>query len=172
MSDGNNGRNRAHAKMIHELWAAAEWGPGHRAVGAHYVGAPYVERRAAIVQQYAPTLTADEVRHVAEATTGLVQADVIAAAVRFERERVLPVRTRMPGEVPVDPDGATQERLFDPYALASDIASLGFRTKVLGYWGGASGSRVVRAANATLAACSRLTISTTKTFRIVAVKLG
>ena len=62
------------------------------------------------------------------------------------------------------------ERLFDPYALGRRLAKLGFSVKVSGYWGGASGRRSLRFANAVLSRLSRLTYSA-RGFLIAATKL-
>jgi hypothetical protein len=62
------------------------------------------------------------------------------------------------------------ERLFNPFTRAREIRSLGFDVKVHGYWGGASGSPTLRAANRVLAAFSPLTMFSARSFRIVAVK--
>ena len=63
------------------------------------------------------------------------------------------------------------ERLFDPYQLAAEVGDAGFSTRVAGYWGGASGRRLIRLANKVLGAASRLTIYTAPAFTIAARKL-
>ena len=62
------------------------------------------------------------------------------------------------------------ERLFNPFSLAREIRSHGFETRLYGYWGGASGRPIVRGANRVLAAMSRITMPTARSFRIVATK--
>jgi hypothetical protein len=62
------------------------------------------------------------------------------------------------------------ERLFDPYELARTLEAAGFEADVHGYWGGAQGSRLLRAANTLLDRASRATIYTARSFRIVAVR--
>jgi hypothetical protein len=62
------------------------------------------------------------------------------------------------------------ERLFDPFELGRRIERHGFRVKVRGYWGGASGRRSLRAANAMLAALTPITMRTARAFRIAAYK--
>jgi hypothetical protein len=75
-------------------------------------------------------------------------------------------------EVPVDPNsGAVIERLFDPYELGGELSAAGFSTRVVGYWGGASGKPVIRLANRVLGSASRLTIYTAPSFMIAARKM-
>jgi ubiquinone/menaquinone biosynthesis C-methylase UbiE len=169
ISDGNNGLNPRYARMIHRLWEAAENGPGGQQIGPHRVGTPYKERRQEIIQEHAPSLSDEEARKLAAATFGFVTSEIVSAVERYERDGVLPT-PRARGSVPVDPDGATHERLFNPFELANQIARLGFDVSVAGYWGGANGRRLVRLANTLLAAGSRLTIYTARAFRIAATK--
>lgn len=171
LSDGNNARNKAYARTIRELWAAAEDGPGYRTIGGHEVGKPYRERREEIIREHAPSLPDANVARLAAATTGFVREQVMEAVDAFVRSGTAPTPGRSQSEVPVDPDGATHERLFDPYELAERIRRVGFeRVRVRGYWGGAGGSRSVRFANLVLGAASHATIATAKGFRISAVR--
>jgi SAM-dependent methyltransferase len=172
VSDGNNALNRRYAETIRTLWQAAEDGPGHRNVGGHSVGTPYRQRRAEIIRDHAPDLPEREVTRLAAATTGYVRDEILEAVDAFVRTGAEPNPRRSRDEVPVDPDGATHERLFDPFELGEAIAEHGFRSvSVRGYWGGAGGRSGVRLANTLLAAASRLTMRTAKGFRIAAVRM-
>ena len=62
------------------------------------------------------------------------------------------------------------ERMFNPFSLAREIVGQGFDVRVEGYWGGAQGSGLLRAANRMLAAASRVTMPTARAFRIAAHK--
>ena len=171
VSDGNNGLNRRYSAMIRELWAAAEDGPGHREIGGHAVGKPYRERRADLIREQAPGLSETDVSGLAAATSGYVRDEILLAVDDYARTGALPQPRRRPNEVPVDPDGATHERLFDPFELGRTIARHGFRdVHVEGYWGGANGRKHIRLANTVLAAASRLTMASAKGFRIAAVR--
>jgi SAM-dependent methyltransferase len=172
ISDGNNGLNPLYAHRIRALWRAAEEGPGYRTISGHSIGKPYRDRREEIIRQYSPDLPSEEVRRLAFATFGLVKSEILAAVDRYMAEGVLPARVDTTGGLPTDPDGATHERLFNPYALGDKLATMGFEVSVLGHWGGASGRRVVRVANSLLAAGSRLTMYTARGFRIAAVRTG
>jgi SAM-dependent methyltransferase len=170
VSDGNNGLNPLYARRIRALWKAAEDGPGYREIGGHRIGKPYRERREEIIREHAPNLPSNEIRQLALATFGLVKSEIVAAVDRYSTEGVLPARNDAGGGPPVDPDGATHERLFNPYALGEKLTAAGFEVSVVGHWGGASGRRAVRVANSILAAGSRLTIYTARGFRIAGVK--
>jgi SAM-dependent methyltransferase len=172
VSDGNNGLNPLYAHRIRELWRAAEEGPGYRAISGHSIGKPYRERREEIIRQHAPNLASEDVRRLTLATFGLVKSEIAAAVDRYLTEGMLPAGVDTKGSPPVDPDGATHERLFNPYALGEQLGSIGFDVSVVGHWGGASGHRVVRVANSLLAAGSRLTMYTARGFRIVGVRLS
>jgi SAM-dependent methyltransferase len=170
VSDGNNGLNPLYARRIRAVWKAAEDGPGYRAISGHSIGKPYRERREEIIRRHAPDLAIEEARRLAFATVGLVKSEIVAAVDRYLTEGVLPAGIHKRGGPPVDPDGATHERLFNPYALGEELAAIGFDVSVVGHWGGASGRRVVRVANNLLAAGSRVTMYTARGFRIVGVK--
>ena len=171
ISDGNNGLNRRYSATIRELWAAAEDGPGYREIGGHAVGKPYSDRRAEIIRAHAPGLSEADVSRLAAATSGYVRDEVRQATDEYARTGTAPHPRRLPNEVPVDPDGATHERLFDPFELGRTIAQHGFHdVHVEGYWGGANGHRAIRLANSALAAASRVTMPTAKGFRIAAVR--
>jgi SAM-dependent methyltransferase len=170
VSDGNNGLNPLYARRIRAVWKAAEDGPGYRAISGHSIGKPYRERREEIIRQHAPDLASEEARRLAFATVGLVKSEIVAAVDSYLTEGLLPAGIDTKGGPPVDPDGATHERLFNPYALGEKLAALGFEVSVVGHWGGASGRRVVRVANSILAAGSRLTMYTARGFRIAGVK--
>ena len=170
VSDGNNGLNPLYARRIRAVWKAAEDGPGYRAISGHSIGKPYRERREEIIRQHAPDLASEDVRLLALATSGLVRSEIAAAVDRYLTGGVLPAGVDTKGDPPVDPDGATHERLFNPYALGEQLAAIGFDVSVVGHWGGASGRRMVRVANSLLAAGSRLTMYTARGFRIVGVK--
>jgi SAM-dependent methyltransferase len=171
ISDGNNGLNRRYAREIHELWQASEDGPGYRAIGGYEVGKPYRERREEIIRERGPGLSDADAHRLATATTGYVREQILDAVDAFERTGVEPTPRRRPDEVPVDPDGATTERLFDPFELGRLLERSGFEdVAVKGYWGGANGRTAVRLANAALAAASRLTMPTARAFRIRATR--
>jgi SAM-dependent methyltransferase len=170
VSDGNNGLNPFYAHRIRALWEAAENGPGFRTVSGYPVGKPYRERREEIIRQHAPNLSNDEVRELAFKTSRLVKSEIVAAVDRYSTTGTLPTSSSNSGDPPVDPDGATNERLFNPYELGKKMAAIGFDVSVVGHWGGASGNRMVRVANSLLAAGSRLTMYTARGFRIAAIK--
>jgi hypothetical protein len=172
ISDGNNGLNPLYARRIRALWRAAEEGPGYRTISGHSIGKPYRERREEIVREHAPDLPSEEVRRLAFTTFGLVKSEILAAVDRYTTGGVLPDRVDTHGGLPIDPDGATHERLFNPYALGEKLAAMGFEVSVVGHWGGASGRRLVRIANSLLAAGSRLTMYTARGFRIAGVRAG
>ena len=171
ISDGNNALNARYAGGIRELWVAVEDGPGNRTIAGHQIGKPYRERREEIIREHAPELPEDDVRRLARSTTGYVRPQILAAVEEYQRAEAEPQPKRTDDDVPVDPDGATHERLFDPFELARTLRTVGFRdVRVRGYWGGASGRAPVRLANRLLGVASRFTMPTARGFRIHAVR--
>jgi len=109
---------------------------------------------------------------LAERTSGLTRQRVLGAAELYSETGELPNSWFDPSNAPVDPESDTViERLIDPYAMGRALRQAGFRrTRVQGYWGGASGKIHLRVANAALARLARLAIWSTPTFRIAAYR--
>jgi SAM-dependent methyltransferase len=163
VSDGNNGRNPRRREETLAVWRAAEQ-VGHTTAGEHVFGESYQERRRAFIAERFPERDATA---LAERTARMTFAEIAEALERGE-EPDSPFSTEEP---PLDPGAdAVLERLFDPYELARRFEGAGFRTKVRGYWGGASGKVHLRVANRLLQAVSRLTISTAPGFELRAEK--
>jgi SAM-dependent methyltransferase len=170
VSDGNNQLNPSIRRKTHAIWDAFESAESGTEVHGHQVGSSYRERRRAILDRELPQLAAPDLDELSRLTAGMVENEVIAAGRRFAEDGERPEPRLRRGDVPVSPEGQAMERLFDPFDLAREIEAAGFRAKVHGYWGGANGSRLVRAANALLDKAARATIFTAPSFRIVAVR--
>ena len=171
VSDGNNASNPLIRRNTRAIWAAFEGGPDGTELHGHSVGTSYRTRRRAILERSFPDLAAQVLDGLAERTAGMVEAEILAAGRDYVEHRRLPEPRLTPDHVPVSPEGQVIERLFKPYELARHIESFGFRATVHGYWGGAQGSRSLRAANSVLDRLSRATICTARSFRIAAVKV-
>jgi SAM-dependent methyltransferase len=168
ISDGNNGLNPLTRRRTRKLWDAFELGTTREKVGGHTVSHNYQAEREAFIREYFPDLPADR---LARETFGMTYTEVEQACAAYSRERTLPGSTYDGSDVPVNPgDGQVIERLFDPYALGHKLEAMGFHVSVSGYWGGASGRRSLRAANAVLASISRLTIYSARGFVIAGEK--
>jgi ubiquinone/menaquinone biosynthesis C-methylase UbiE len=164
--DGNNGLNPAIRRHCEQIWAQHEQdivdGEGPWL---------FVPRRRRIIQENFPEIEAAKAHMLALRTAGMVRSEVVGAVGAYLETGELPTNVYSRGELSVHPeDEMVMERLFNPYTLARELRSQGFRAKVRGYWGGASGSPILRAANRTLAAFSPLTMVSARSFRIVAVK--
>lgn len=114
-----------------------------------------------------------EVRELlAQQTSGMVEQEVVAAGEEYLRTKRVPTSRYERGVVPTDPISTqVMERVFDPFELGRRIQSNGFSVKVRGYWGGASGQGMVRAANAVLSAMSPVTMRIARGFRIAAIRM-
>jgi SAM-dependent methyltransferase len=174
ISDGNNRRHRPTREYNLRLYETAEFGSDHRIPGTehqHLVREPYVTKRARIVRNAAPQLTRDQVNFLALHTSGMVEAEITSVVRGYVEGGIEPQSIYEPGTVPVEPYMAqVNERMFDPFDLRRQVERHGFSAKATGYWGGGSGKPALRAANRMLAALSRVTISTSRGFRIIATR--
>jgi hypothetical protein len=95
-----------------------------------------------------PALTPQDAEVLASKTCYMVQAELIEAARRYLDDGTLPARTFQPDRCPVEPEtGQFIENLIDPLALAGQLESLGFTTRVEAYFGGESRGGAVYAIN-------------------------
>lgn len=172
IADGNNGANPALAQKTRQIWERFENGPAGKFEG-HTITQPYCEMREAIIRECAPDLDAAIVRELALRTNGMTQPAIQEAVRRYRAAGEMP-NARFTGEsCPVNPySGAVLERLFDPFQLARQIESYGFRARAYAYFGGAKGSPLVRTANAVLMALTPLSIRWANSFRVVAVRVA
>jgi SAM-dependent methyltransferase len=168
VSDGNNELNPLTRRRNREIWDAFELGSS-QSIHGHTVTHIYQVERERLIRREFPAVPAER---MARETFGMTFPEIRRACAVYERDRVFPGSTYDRTLVPVSPaDGQVIERLFDPYALGRRLAKLGFSVKVSGYWGGASGRRSLRLANAVLSRLSRLTIYSARGFLIAGTKL-
>lgn len=171
ITDGNNVRNSGIKRDTLEIWEAFEQGSKGQQIHGHTVEMPFLNKRQQLIRELQPELADDEVLALARGTAGMIRDQIIAVLDRHARSGEKPDSRYKVGDLPVDPIKCDViERLFDPYELAGQIESHGFRAKVSGYWGGAKGKPHVVLANSILSALSPMTISTAPEFRIVARK--
>jgi ubiquinone/menaquinone biosynthesis C-methylase UbiE len=166
VADGNNGLNPLVRRYAKRIWAQHE-----RDVVDHDDPWLFVPKRQRIIEESFPEVSTSEAHELALRTSGLVRSQIVEAVGTYQDTGKLPEAVYKPGQLSVHPEHEmVMERLFNPFALGREIRSHGFETRVQGYWGGAGGRPIVRAANRVLAAASRLTMPTAPSFRIVAVK--
>jgi SAM-dependent methyltransferase len=170
VSDGNNGLNPATRRKTREIWDAFELGTSSGRVHGHNVEHVYQRERQDFIEREFPEVPAEK---MARRTFAMTFPEIREACVLYERDEVYPESVYDGSVVPVNPaDGQVIERLFDPYELGRQFEELGFSVRVSGYWGGASGRRSLRLANAILSRFSRLTIYSARGFLIAAAKAG
>jgi 2-polyprenyl-3-methyl-5-hydroxy-6-metoxy-1,4-benzoquinol methylase len=174
ISDGNNRRHRPTREYNLRLYETTEFGKRPEILVTehqHLVREPYVTKRARIVRHAAPQLTNDQVDFLALHTSGMVEAEITSAVRRYVERGIEPQSIYEPGTVPVEPYMAqVNERMFDPFELRDQVERHGFSAQATGYWGGGSGKPALRAANRALPALSRITIPTSRGFRIIATR--
>jgi SAM-dependent methyltransferase len=167
ITDGNNGLCPAVRKRNRAMWASHEG--DYREVAED---SPWRlrDRREEIIREAFPQLTADAAE-LAERTAGMVRGEIIDAVRIWVEGGPKPTSSWRPGMLTVHPTHEmVMERMFNPYKLAREIRAHGFKTRMRGHWGGAGGSKLVRAADSLLAALTPLTLASSKAFWISAVK--
>jgi SAM-dependent methyltransferase len=163
--DGNNGLNPFTRRYCKHIWALHE-----RDIVSQEDPWLFVPKRQRIIQE-SFRLSATEAHALALRTAGMVRGQIHDAVRDYIESGKLPQSIYEPGQLSVHPEHEmVMERLFNPFALAREIRSHGFDARIQGYWGGASGSAILRAANRVLAALSPATMPTARAFRIVAIK--
>lgn len=170
--DGNNGKNPLVRRETQALWEEFETGRASALGRKHERDGCYRLRREEIIRERFAELS-DEAVDDLVLRTSFMDRDQIITAVQDHRNGGPPPTSFYNGrDAPVDPNsGAVIERLFDPYELGGELRAAGFSTRVVGYWGGASGKPVIRLANKILGSASRLTIYTAPSFMIAARKM-
>lgn len=165
VSDGNNGANPAIRAQTEELWERLERGP-EGPCGDHVVPEPMQARRERVIRARYPDLADAQVRAYAEQTSGFDVAQITAAIDAHRAGGPAPATPYRRGTSPREPEwGYWHEQLFDPPALAADVARRGFRARAVPHYGGAAND-LVHAANLVLRAIP--THRWARAFRIVA----
>ncbi len=165
ISDGNNGSNPGLRRFTERLWERYESGPSGR-FGDRDVGETMVERRARIIAGRFPELSPARVRQLAEATSGMVRAEIEQAVASHLAGGPAPATPYRFGDLPRDPEcGYVLEALFDPRHLARRIERRGFQARAVPHYGGASND-VLLAANRVLRVLPSFRFA--RAFRVVA----
>jgi SAM-dependent methyltransferase len=164
--DSNNGLNPRIRRQRRRIWALHE-----RDINDPDDPWLFVPKRQRIIEENFAGLDAALVHRLALGTSGMVRGQILEAVRVFFETGDFPEAKYQLGELSVHPDDEmVMERLFNPFRLGREIRSHGFEVKVRGYWGGASGRRMLRAATRILAELSPLTLVTARSFRIIAMK--
>lgn len=167
ISDGNNGANpniRAHTL---ELWRRFEFGP-EGPFGEHVVPEPMVKRRERVLRQSFPALDEARVASLAQVTSGMDRAQIVAAVGAHLAGGAAPSQRYEFGVCPRDPEwGYVMEQLFDGRDLAARLERHGFAARAFPHFGGAAND-LVHAANLVLR--SLPTHRWARAYRVVARK--
>lgn len=171
ISDGNNGINPLISRKTRRVWDVVENGPAGTRVEGHLVEEPLNARRARFITEHFPDIAPGDSAALADRTSGMWGDDLVKACERFRQDGTLPSRTYQRGDLPVEPyKGEVIERLFNPFKLARKLRESGFDATVNGYWGGASGRKLLRGANRALTALDPVLTFTARAFHIKAVR--
>jgi SAM-dependent methyltransferase len=169
IADSNNARCRARRHDVYDLWEQFETGfhaPSEGVAGRKH----YALKRLEMIRDQLPDLADEAARELALRTHGMTREQLVGAVSAYRRSEAMPEQTYRRGQVAVDPEGWVLERLLDPFELASGLRALGLDARAYGYWGGAGRNRAIRITNRVLQRASRIAISTTENFRVVATK--
>lgn len=149
IGDSNNAVNPLVRRKTEKVWRDFEQGGSGQK--------PYLERRREWIAEHFPNLPAKE---LAVASYGY---DFRELQYVLRNGNLRPRRG-----APVNPeDGMYLERMWNPFRLAEQFEQAEFSARVRGYWGGASGRRLIRLANRVLSATS-LTMPLARGFRLAA----
>jgi len=169
VSDGNNAANPLRARETRRIWRRFEEGPPPVSHG--YTTTPYRVQRLEIIRAKLPNEEASNLELFSRGTFGMNQQEVEEACDRYVKEGVVPDNFWNGKDCPTDPRlNMVHERLFNPKDLVKRMDELGFEAKQYGYFGGATGNKILRFANGILSKASSVTILVAPAFRIVAVK--
>jgi ubiquinone/menaquinone biosynthesis C-methylase UbiE len=148
IADDNNALNPAAVRQTQEIWERFENGPPTPDLHGHRILEPYVQRRARLIAEMAPTWPDERVQQLAKRTAYMVRAQIQQAIHDHERDGTLPDSVFQPDRCPVEPEsGQFIENLIDPLALTQELHQLGFDAKPQAYFGGESRGGLVLAAN-------------------------
>jgi SAM-dependent methyltransferase len=165
ISDGNNGGNPSLRRSTEQLWVRHENGPPGP-FGDRKIGDSMLSRRERIIAERFPQLDADRAKTLAMNTSGMSKDELVAAVSAHLAGGPAPASPYRFGTPPRDPDhGYLLEALFDPPALARDIAKRGFDARAVPHYGGANND-VFLAANRVLRTIPSFRYA--RAFRIVA----
>ena len=167
VSDGNNGANPRIRAHVVEFWDRLENGP-EGPFGSETVPEPMVKRRARILSERFPQLTAARVDELARLTSGMDRAQIEAAVSAHLAGGPAPASRYARGVCPREPEwGYVLEQLFDGRELAARLERRGFTARALPHFGGAANDWV-HAANLVLRAFP--THRWARAYRVVARK--
>jgi SAM-dependent methyltransferase len=166
IADENNGANPRIAKGREEFWEAIEKGPTGREIMGKTISTTVEQQRASIISSRFPSLALDEVKELAQRTSGLWGESLFAAVDSYINSGRLPNSIYCRGTCPVDPEGKNVELIFDPRQLAADLTRFGFRANSFAHFGGTR-NRFVKSANSVLRSFSTVTLRYATAFRVV-----
>ncbi len=172
VSDANNGANPLIRNKTDDIWERFEFGPPIASFHGHRIQKSFRDMRREIIVDRFPHLKEEEVENLVDNTFAMGSEDVSKAAERFLKDGTLPqsrFKKGVPAFNPVMNDYI--ERVFDPTELATQLRTIGFKTKVNAHFGGAGRKDLVGLTNSFLRLFSPLTIYAARVYKIVAVKL-
>jgi SAM-dependent methyltransferase len=145
ISDGNNGANASIRAETEELWERLEVGPKGPCM-SHEITETMVDRRERMIRARFPEIGPEQVHRMAEATSGMVKAEVENAVAAHLAGGPAPDSYYKRGTCPREPEwGHWIEWLFDPHELGRDIARRGFEVRLVPHYGGARNDMVLAA---------------------------
>jgi SAM-dependent methyltransferase len=167
VTDGNNSVNPLIRWHNRKIWAEHERDEPREEDSPWF----FVTRREDIIREVFPEIGHDEAHELALRTAGMVRGEILEAVQEYLAGGPKPESFWKPGTLTVHPDmEQVIERLMNPYGLALKLRRTGFRVRLRGHWGGASGRKLLRFADAVLAALTPLTLPSARGFWIAARK--
>ncbi len=171
IADGNNALNPLIKHANYKLWQTYEQGPDGITISGHKIEKSIMTQRREIIANYFPSLSVEEVKVLAERTSGL-WGDLLREAVeKYIRTGIMPAHYYQKGSCPRNPMiGSLVEMALNPYELKQYISNLGFKVRIYSHFFGARNELLFHL-NQVLALMTPLTIYGARAFRIVAKKV-
>ena len=170
IADANNACNPVVQWKNRKIWEKFEKGPEGVSIYGHKIEKPMQYQRYDIVKSNFPELNDEEVKLLAERTSGMWGKALIFAVQKYIESGELPNRWYHKGMCPRNPQrGSLVEMVLHPKKLKKTMDKMGFKTHIYSHFCGAR-SEVLHKMNRILAAMTPVTIYGARGFRLVASK--
>ena len=156
VADDNNGDNMRVRRHLSAVWKRFEEGPAGT-IGDHTVRIPYRQRRADLIMTYFPEFSPEQVKVLAEGTSGMASDQILEACRNYAATGNPPQSFYREGQCPIEPlTNQYIENSLRPADLRRELIDLRFDASVRPHFGGETRGGAVKAANRIMSSVSYL----------------